>query len=142
MLLAVTTVDANCVMHCTCNFDCTAVIAAFTELTVAMARAECAQLRCCTAADTTAATAATGTAAAATRGSTDIDDMAKRLKALASKLQAVDVAVVEPALTALAELLLSEEVSTTVLCTTQVLLECAIVCSHVCVRMWRAMLVN
>jgi hypothetical protein len=74
------------------------------------------QHRCCTAADITAATAAAGTATA-TSGSTETDDMATHLEALASKLQAVDVAVVEPALTELAEPLVSEEVRTTVLCT-------------------------
>jgi hypothetical protein len=55
------------------------------------------------------ANAATGTASTAS-GSTEADDMATRLEALASKVQAVDVAVVEPALTELAELLVSEEV--------------------------------
>jgi hypothetical protein len=69
---------------------------------------------------------------AATASSSEADDMATRLKALASKLQAVDVAVVEPALTELAELLVSEEVSCMLLyCCYHVLKMCAVLCPRV-----------
>jgi hypothetical protein len=98
-------------MHVHCMSRVEGLAAAGQEQPLAVAAAARRVISLCL--PPAAATAATGTTTAAS-GSTEADDMATRLKALASKLQAVDVAVIEPALTELAELLVSEEVSTTI----------------------------